>query len=164
MILTGYHGTSTTNGHSIIASKTFKYSNGPKEWLGKGIYFYENITDAQQWVKDGQPSCVISAIIKSSKKYILDLDTDTGKSKFFEAIELFVKYNPNTPINKAQENQCAVCNLVHQLHPKYKLFMGSFAYNRTVLQTLTDARPKRREMAVKDHSIIKSFEIIKDKK
>lgn len=46
MFLTGYHGTTLDDANNIIKDGSFKISNSDTEWLGEGIYYYFNISDA----------------------------------------------------------------------------------------------------------------------
>lgn len=39
--LEGFHGTSRANADSIIKDKYFKVSGSKRDWLGRGIYFFE---------------------------------------------------------------------------------------------------------------------------
>ena len=48
MLLTGYHGTTQESAKSILKEKQFKLSQSNKEWLGEGIYFYEQFSDASK--------------------------------------------------------------------------------------------------------------------
>lgn len=48
--LVGYHGTTKESAENIIKTNTFKISNDDEEWLGKGIYFFEDdILQAKDW-------------------------------------------------------------------------------------------------------------------
>lgn len=40
--LTGFHGTSLDNGRHILDERNFMVSGSFRDWLGKGVYFFEN--------------------------------------------------------------------------------------------------------------------------
>lgn len=49
-----YHGTSLENANKICKSSNeinFKISCGKNEWLGNGVYFFDNKQNAIDWVK-----------------------------------------------------------------------------------------------------------------
>lgn len=91
MVIEGYHGTSKKCAHSIINEKHYKLSTSENEWLGIGIYFFEN--DKHQaymfskykdrsrtgQCKEHEDIAVLQTVIKSES--FLDLITDQGREK-----------------------------------------------------------------------------------
>lgn len=47
----GYHGTDNNAANSIIEMKKFKMSREEDDWLGQGVYFFEDIEDSHWWCK-----------------------------------------------------------------------------------------------------------------
>jgi len=46
----GYHGTTRESALKILASKKFLISKGKNQWLGEGVYFFENdLKQAYNW-------------------------------------------------------------------------------------------------------------------
>lgn len=86
-IVLGYHGCSKETAAKILSgeSKHLRCSNASGEWLGKGVYFWENSYDrALQWAKQTcgkKEPTVIGAIINPGK--CLDL-ADSGWLKALE--------------------------------------------------------------------------------
>lgn len=49
----GYHGTSRSAGDKIIAQQKFLDTTALDSWLGKGVYFFEDVQDAEWWCSSG---------------------------------------------------------------------------------------------------------------
>lgn len=47
----GYHGTTKESSKKIMKSKNFLKSRGEDEWLGPGVYFFEDEEDSHWWCK-----------------------------------------------------------------------------------------------------------------
>ena len=87
--LQGYHGTSKENAMKILQTKKFIPSGSYRDWLGHGVYFFENddhqaymIAKFRKGLDDNKIS-VIGAEIKSNIENILDLTIDKDR-KFLE--------------------------------------------------------------------------------
>ena len=159
MFLTGYHGTSLENGHKILEKKKFDISNGEKEWLGPGIYFYFCISDAYDWKNS---DAIIHSVIKVNEDEYLDMDSEEGTSIYNEIIEYISKMQ-NKHIfesTNSQKNQCAVMKMIWDQQPKIKVISASFAKEPTKIKTLMDKRPKRREFCVRNNDSIKHLYLI----
>lgn len=83
--LLGYHGTSAAKGDAIVRDKVFCPSLGDHQWLGDGVYFFEDYEEAQRWgnrVRKYPQPVVIEALIVSEKIFdltrIKDLDKYNG--------------------------------------------------------------------------------------
>ena len=64
--ITGYHGTSLSNANAILAS-TFRPSKNPYDWLGDGVYFFQDgLGRAWEWAYEnhGEEAAVIGAEIR----------------------------------------------------------------------------------------------------
>lgn len=79
----GFHGTTLKSAKNIIDSGFFDKSAAHSEWLGHGVYFWENDPlRALEWAKRRNPGkaekdlCVIGALIDSAR--CLDLSTRYG--------------------------------------------------------------------------------------
>lgn len=86
--LTGYHGTSKDNGRKILDSREFLPSGSFEDWLGKGVYFFENDKhQAYMFIKFKNTSnilehnsiCVIQSLLKSKDDNYLDLLCDDDR-------------------------------------------------------------------------------------
>ena len=159
MYFTGYHGTSRANGNNIIKTKCFDVSNSDTEWLGSGIYFYCEYSDALACSGD---RTVLHTIIYVDDNEYIDLDSENGK-KIFNAVETKIDTRFKYLVSgNAQENQCVIANMIWQEFEYIKLLIASFAIKPSKIKTLIDGRKKRREFCIRDNSAIKSIQIIED--
>lgn len=96
MTLQGYHGTSKENAMIILKSKTFIPAGSSRDWLGCGVYFFEN--DLRQAYKFSKAKnklsfekvCVLGAVIKVRENQFLDLTVYEGR-EFFEEYASLLK-------------------------------------------------------------------------
>lgn len=156
MIIVGYHATNKENAKKILKNG-FIQSNGDKEWLGRGIYFYLNIQDALEW---RQCDTVLCTFIKVNAKYILDIDSEKGKSKYLKASNKVIEQTKKLKVEldkDAQKNQCAVVNLIWDLNKNIKLIKSSLPKEKSKINTLFDPRKKRKEMCIRDKKMIKKI-------
>lgn len=159
--ITGYHGTTRNKANTIVASSSFRISNTPTNWLGKGIYFYKYYVDAAKWqgVKTGGDpiDTVIHVVVKVKYDDYIDLETPEGKALFNGFLER-AKYDglePDTP----QKNQCAIMNMIWEKIPHIKAIGGAFSPERSSdFKTLNDTRSKRREFCIRDNESILTLE------
>lgn len=154
MIITGYHGTSEKCADEIIASKKYELSNGDEEWLGSGIYFYEQYIDAWKWTRQrkyNKPS-ILHSIIKVRKDEVIDFDTEEGKRKEETFKKICAKFNMQT--KSKIKNQCALMNYIWQKCDDIKVLISSFAIDKTTMGTLHDGRIRRREFCVRNNDAI----------
>lgn len=91
----GYHGTSLSSAQLMANQKSFFFSIGDSEWLGDGIYFFENDFDeARDWAVDHKkyPDSVILYCTINSKK-VFDLTIKANQFKLARLIQtLSVRY------------------------------------------------------------------------
>ena len=160
MFLTGYHGTSLENGHKIIEEQQFNISDGKKEWLGKGIYFYFSFTDAYNW-RDSD--AIIHSVIKIDEDEYLDIDSKEGERIYNGILDIITSMQSKPIYSSAspQENQCAVMKMIWGQQPKIKVISASFATEPTKIKTLIDKRPRRKEFCVRNNNCIKHSYLIR---
>lgn len=161
MFLTGYHGTTLENAEDILKEGEFKISSGDKEWLGDGIYYYFNISDALNW-KNAE--AVLHSVVKIDDTEYLDIDTEIGANIYNQMIEYIssVQDKKVDDSNESyQKNQCAVMRILWDSYPKLKAVAAAFSPQRTKYRTLLDKRPKRREFCVRNNDCIKYTQLIK---
>lgn len=154
MLLTGYHGTNSIAADKILMTKCFKKSSGKKEWLGTGIYFYFEYNDALFWV-NCENKTVLECLIEVEEENYLDMDTKEGQDIFSEVCEYVYQDKEKLKSAKyAQENQCAVCNLIWDLCSDVYVLAASFYTTPKTEHTLLDFRKKRKEFCVRDNKFI----------
>ncbi len=161
MLITGYHGTTASYAHSIILEGKFHVSNGNKEWLGNGIYFYEKFSDAYNWrPASGERKEVLHSVIEISDDEYLDIESPEGIAAW-EGILTFIRSTGDVELTGTyQENQCAVCNMIWDTSPDIKVLAASFATVPMKEKLLIDTRPRRREMCVRGNEQIKCTQIV----
>ncbi len=99
-----YHGTSLENANKICKSSNeinFKISCGKTEWLGNGVYFFDNKQNAIDWskkVRQFEEIGIVSAMIKADEEKVFDLVGNPKHLKLFDKMCAIVanKYSPNT--------------------------------------------------------------------
>ncbi len=105
--LTGYHGTTKENAKIIIESNKFLKSNSEEDWLGPGIYFYNNIENAYEYNmrnynypnidydKFINETSILKVDIHCDEKNILNLNNFEDKFRFILFYELIKDYIKN---------------------------------------------------------------------
>lgn len=84
-----YHGTSLENAKKICKSSNeinFKISCGENEWLGNGVYFFDNKQDARDWskkVRRFEEIGIVSAVITADEDKMLNLISNDNHIKLF---------------------------------------------------------------------------------
>lgn len=154
LLLAGYHGTKMSSAESILRNHHYNLSNGEKDWLGSGIYFYYEIEDAYNW---RDTDAILHSIIRIEDREYLDIQSDEGKELFRKMCEVIYdaqgkQYSQQRDM--AQKNQCAVINMVWDNSPEIKVISEEFPSEKNLVITLTDVRPRRREFCVRDNSCI----------
>lgn len=161
MFLSGYHGTSIDNANSILDEHSFNLSTSDTDWLGQGIYFYFDISDAYNW-RDSD--AILHSVIKIDDSEFLDIDTTEGKKIYRDAVDCIAKIH-NQPVSSravsAEKNQCAVMRMLWDSCPELKVVAASFPTERTKYRTMIETRLFRKEFCVKDNSFIKHTYLIR---
>lgn len=161
MFLTGYHGTTLESANSIIKEGKFNISKSETEWLGNGIYYYFDITDAYKW---RNTEIILHSVIKINDNEYLDIDTDVGADIYNDIIECISNIQDkeiNTSVKNSQKNQCAVMKMIWDSNPDIKAISASFATTPTKVRTLLDRRPTRKEFCVRNNDVIKCTQLIR---
>lgn len=158
MLLTGYHGTSQYSASKIIDEKRFDLSSADTDWLGPGIYFYPDVSDAYNW-RDSE--AIIHCIVKVDDRNYLDLDSVEGKKLYKEMEDhICTTLGVTTAQKNAEKNQCALMKMIWDANPNLDVIAASFATTRTRYRTLLDFRPRRKEFCVRNNTCIKYMGLI----
>jgi hypothetical protein len=116
-VVLGYHGTRLDRAETIVSTGKFIPSAHDYDWLGHGIYFWENAPfRAWQWArgKFGSEGAVVEARIRLG--FCLDLTdipfTDALKAAYQGIREAYILENKILPVNKgkAPRLDCLVIN------------------------------------------------------
>lgn len=107
--LTGYHATKFENIEKIIHPNDFKASNSSKDWLGRGVYFWDEIYNAKWWADiryKNEKSVILKSTLECDDDLFLDLDSTEEiheYKKFTSNISDYIKQLPedlqNTYLN-----------------------------------------------------------------
>ncbi|GHV63114.1 hypothetical protein AGMMS49587_12090 [Spirochaetia bacterium] len=160
----GYHGTHRDTAKLIMCSNEFRCSIGNEHWLGKGIYFYLEKSDAILWAAANQKDpAVLSVDITVSDDAWLDYDAPapgSGKTYYGVIAEQFEeKFSRRLDPQKGQQNQCAIAEYIWEKYPSIMLLVAKFPYQRRKFPFVKDWRPLRREMCARDNSLISNISL-----
>lgn len=123
----GYHGCSKAVGEKLLSGVPFKASDNNYDWLGPGIYFWENNPErAIAWgglrLKDPAQAYAVGAIIELG--YCLDLTTQSASAALVRSYEQLAAAAAIArlplPSNSSDDDQlrrnldCAVIRTLHQ--------------------------------------------------
>ena len=104
-----YHATKAEYSEKILNTKDFKSSVSERDWLGTGIYFWDEIYNAKWWAKiryKNEKSVIIKSLLECDNDLFLDLDSTEeilAYKKFTSNISDYIKQLPedlqNTYLN-----------------------------------------------------------------
>lgn len=160
MFLTGYHGTALDRAEKILKDGYFDISNGDTEWLGEGIYYYFDITDAYNW---RGAEAILHSVIKIEDNEYLDIDSKVGGDVYNEMID-YISSSQNKTVTESasvQQNQCAVMKMLWETYPELKAISASFHVEKTKIKTLLDRRCTRKEFCIRNNNPIKCTQLIR---
>lgn len=81
----GYHATYSKYYDNII-NNGFHASNEDNDWLGAGIYFWDDMTNANWWKKKltkNEEKCIIKCNLSCKRENYIDLDVEMEKFEEF---------------------------------------------------------------------------------
>ena len=158
-----YHGTIRPFAECILNYGEFKPSTKRIEWLGNGIYFFENLEDAVWWAntqkkRHGKEGIVLSSILCCNNDQFMDLDKAVNLKKiinyakrFTEGLEKQGKMIPRFSSENIDALRCFWCNVYKREHPNIKLLAYTF---ETATETNVGFRFKQRQFCAVDNSVI----------
>ena len=151
MYLSGFHGTTLERARSIMREGRYNRSEGGKNWLGSGIYFYTDIEDACAW-RDAE--VVLHSIVQIDEDQLLDLDTETGKQAFRIIAQVIAEENQlfriTSDSDSRQRNQDTIARILRLANPHLEACAASFPVGGAKPPTIFDPRPLRREFCLVD--------------
>lgn len=163
----GYHGTSTEYAQQTLRTKRFHRAVNPWDWLGHGIYFWENNLDrAILWAKDhyGANAAVLRCEIDLMR--CLDLSNaahvDSVRVAYNRLARAFATEGRSLPVN-TEKNRALDCLVLNYLadkclridtvrcpfHEGLPIFEGSQLLNLTHIQLVV-----RSEEAIKSEPVL----------
>lgn len=125
MQLIGYHGTSEDGCKGILMDKRFKCSTGNSQWLGDGVYFFQDDRHqaymffknkfGMQNVRRHEEIHVLQANIQAEDDNVIDLVTDEGRRQIDDFKRTFEQNFGNTVIHQLTDT--ALLNLLYKSVP-----------------------------------------------
>ena len=163
--ITGYHGTGQAHARDIIRENKFKNSESAKEWLGCGVYFFEDRNHAIGWAnirarrENDKYAVVLAADISFDADEIFDLDIPRNiieLEKFCEKEMQSDTFKRNgAPHFKTHEEQrCFWADFYKETHPNIKVMAYTFDSTERVISGFPF---KQRQLCVNNHSAISNI-------
>ncbi len=132
ILLVGYHGTNSSNCQSILASKVFRPSKGVRHWLGDGVYFFEQETEAVAWVnRYGSESAILEADIQvENNMYFNIADSEEDRECFVKIAKRILDEADLHQIQIDQKNKIDgfVVNFIYNKFFQFHVIKGCFAF------------------------------------
>lgn len=129
-LILAFHGCDSDVAHSVVQGGDLARSENTYDWLGHGVYFWENNPErALEWAEHAakrgrlKSPAVLGAIIDLG--HCLDLTESVGcdeVAEIHETIKLIETANPDLipPVNKGKTNDRILrhrdCHVINQLH------------------------------------------------
>ncbi len=133
IMLVGYHGTNRGNCQSILADQVFRPSKGVRHWLGEGVYFFEQQTEAIAWVnRFGSESAILEADIHvENNMYFNIADNDEDRECFVKIAKRILDEAESHKIQIDQKNKIDgfVVNFIYNNFFQFHVIKGYFAFS-----------------------------------
>jgi hypothetical protein len=163
-ICTGYHGTTKEKAKYIITSKRFPYSCDDEEWLGTGIYFFENdYLQAEDWCTKARGYCEWS-VIKSrlEAETVIDLIDKETLNRFNEsANKIKNKYKNRRDGKPRKLINAVIIDAMFKVKP-YDIIRAAFHISNYRMADRINILPVQIQLCVKNRNCIKSIEEVID--
>ncbi len=175
-LVLGFHGTNEKIAKKVVLRKGgLRLSKNEYDWLGSGIYFWENDPKrAWEWAdghcKENERPAVVGAVLDLG--YCLDLSTREACEGLSVAYNLFVEDKSNQelriPKNSGGEDKlrreldCAVVNFLHEMRKRrelkeYNSVRCHFQEDRAIYPGSGFRLKTHTQIAVRDSSCIKGY-------
>lgn len=161
----GYHGTLSNRASSILENG-FEHSKKPNEWLGHGVYFFEDIEWAKTWAmnqakKDNykHKASVLSAVLSCDDDAFFDLDKTENMQKLQSETYMLAQrqYETGHPELKSDVMRCVACNFWKM---KYKTKIFAYTFPRMKYNAIGfPVNAEQRQFCVTDNRCIKFIKL-----
>lgn len=157
--LFGYHGTTRDSANNILLTNNFYVSEDDEEWLGPGVYFFEND------IKQAYYYCIKAkkykswAILKSkiTAEKIIDLiDTETFECFNEIAKEIKDRYWKRSDRRPRKLLNSVILNIMYKANP-YDVVRGIFPVPPTYIIERTNVTYMQIQICVRNKSCIKEI-------
>lgn len=163
--LTGYHGTNKNNGQMILSTKNFIPSGTFKDWLGRGVYFFEE--DKHQAymfskfkdypnVLEHNDICVIEALLKFENDNYINLLCDDDRKFLKEYAEKIKEQieNKKEEIGDWEHKEGFVLDFLYDNDSKYDLVKAAYMVPKKQPDKILEYMPMQIQICVKNVSCI----------
>ena len=178
MVIIGYHGTLSSSAQAILHTGDFKKSCGEKEWLGPGIYFFEDTESAKAYAKKKcadacrcecsrctfkESPSIVRAQIECANEYCFNLDNKTVVDEVEKyAKEFITQYNKedcgSVKFNRAKA-RCVMLDFIGE-KLGVKVFIKIFVnLHRKTSPLLFEIPMEETYICVRDQSVLKNLSI-----
>ena len=160
--LTGYHGTNKNNGQIILSTKNFIPSGTFKDWLGRGVYFFEDDKhQAYMFAKFKKKLvhsdiCVIEALLKSENGNYINLLCDDDR-KFIKEYSEKIKEQiekKKDEIGDWEHKEGFVLDFLYDNGSRYDLVKAAYIVSKKQLDKILEYMPTQIQICVKNVSCI----------
>lgn len=171
----GYHGTVKPYANSIIENQHFNESIKPNEWLGHGVYFWDNSETAIWWAKiqeqrKKEKSVVLAANLSYKEFELLNLDKVNEAKKLNEFYKQFIMQLESEGklgidfSSREDKRRCFTIELYKKFHPEIKIIAYTFdVVPKTGEATRLLFIGKQKQYCVVDHAIISDIREYREK-
>lgn len=101
-----FHKTTPESASKILQFSTFPISTGQTQWLGDGVYFWEQLSDAEWWrSKQYKHGTILSAELRCETKKFLDLDDSQSMDRMATFASEWKRKTKGKRINFSSDKQ-----------------------------------------------------------
>lgn len=162
--LIGYHGTTIESADKIIATGAFNFSNKEEEWLGKGVYFFED--DIEQAVRfctkaRNYPNySVLKSEITANR--CINLDNSEAMEKILDiSNKIKGRYlNLKDGVTKRKLTNSVILEAMYKLEP-YDVVKKTFVIDRVPIIERTNFVWTQVQICVRNRSCINNTREVK---
>lgn len=163
--LTGYHGTNKDNGQKILSTKEFIPAGGFKDWLGRGVYFFEDDKhQAYMFVKfKNSPSvlvhgdiCIIKALLKCKEGNYINLLCDDDRKFLLDYSKKLIKEieHKKKEIGDWEHKEGFVLDFLYNNGNKYDLVKAPYLVPKKRPDKMLEYLPVQIQVCVKNTDCI----------
>lgn len=156
----GYHGTSKESAKYIVKEKTFPVSMDEEEWLGKGVYFFENDKlQAIDWCTKARKYSEW-AVIRSNLEVCTVVDLiDKGTYNRFKEIAIKMEKRYKTKKDKSPRKliNSVVLEAMYKIE-KYDMVRAAFPVPSEKPADRTNICAMQIQLCVRNRNCIKTIE------
>ncbi len=161
--ITCYHGTSKNNAEKILKEQIFLESDRETDWLGRGIYFFEEKEDALWWNSHsrfiGQKMEILEVELEFPEDSWLDLDDRGTKRSVTSFVQERLRHKPLQLQNLIEmdryKRQCFFCNYLQNYIPEIRIRSYNFPAKFQSNNPFDFGFSTRKQFCVVEQSIIK---------